>query len=404
MRTHDIRQAVILAGGLGTRLRPLTDSTPKPMIRVCDKPFLEYIIRDLAANGISEVLILTGYLHEKIESYFGNGKKFGLRIRYSYSPVEADTGTRIRDALPFLDERVLLLYGDNYWPLDLKELVDYYQKRGKRSLVTVYRNLDGYTRNNVFVTKQGIVTRYDRKRTLKRLNGVDIGFFILQKSDVRRLPDTNCSFEDTLIPALIKERQLTGFLTRHRYAGLSNLKRLKQIEEYFSNAKNILLDRDGVINQKPPRATYVTKWKEFIFLPGVIEGLRMVAKKGYRLFIITNQPGVARGFMTKKDLDAIHARMLRVFEKNKVHIESVYTCLHGWDDGCFCRKPNPGLLFQAATDHNFNLRQSFYVGDDERDVEAANRAGCVSVSLTKFDFGPKPDILVATLLELARAV
>ena len=106
-----IKQAVILAGGLGTRTRPLTLTSPKPMIRIHGKPFLEYIITLLKKNGIEEIIILTGYLHEKIEDYFKEGKKIGLKIKYSFSPVDNETGTRLKKAKGLIDEKFLLLSG-----------------------------------------------------------------------------------------------------------------------------------------------------------------------------------------------------------------------------------------------------------------------------------------------------
>src|SRR3989344_783451 len=98
-----IKQTVILAGGLGTRMRPLTFTAPKPMIPIHGKPFLVYIIELLKKNGITHILLLVGYLHEQIEEYFGDGKDFGVSISYSYSPVEADTGTRIKNSIPLLN-------------------------------------------------------------------------------------------------------------------------------------------------------------------------------------------------------------------------------------------------------------------------------------------------------------
>ncbi len=129
-----ISQAVILAGGKGERMRPLTLTIPKPMIKIHGKPFLEYTIRHLKKNGIKEIIILTGYLHEQIENYFKDGKKFGIKIKYSYSPVEADTGTRVRNARHIFKKYILLLYGDNYWPLDLTKLLKFYwEKKTKAS-------------------------------------------------------------------------------------------------------------------------------------------------------------------------------------------------------------------------------------------------------------------------------
>lgn len=230
-----VKQAVILAGGLGTRLRPLTLTSPKPMIPIHGKPFLQYIIELLKKNDIRDVVILVGYLNEKIEKYFKNGKKFGLSIRYSYSPVGADTGTRIKNALPILEKRFLLLYGDNYWPLTLRELIRFYEKKNRKSLVTVYTNKDNATKNNIYVGDDGIVERYDRHRVMDDLNGVDIGFFLLDKSIFYNLPKRNFSFEDFILPRLIKNKQLAGFLTDRKYYGLSTHERIPIIENYFKD-------------------------------------------------------------------------------------------------------------------------------------------------------------------------
>ena len=117
-----IKQAVILAGGLGTRLRPITDKIPKPMIQFHGKPFLEYLIELLKEQGIEEIILLLGYLSEKVVEYFGDGDKFGIKILYSISPVEDDTGLRIFKAKDIIKDEFLLLYCDNYWPLNLQKM------------------------------------------------------------------------------------------------------------------------------------------------------------------------------------------------------------------------------------------------------------------------------------------
>lgn len=409
-KNSSVKQAVVLAGGQGLRLRPLTLKNPKPMIRFYGKPFLEYIIDMLIKNDIKEVVLLVGYLHEKIERYFGDGKKFGIKISYSYSPVDSDTGTRLKNASKMLDNAFLLLYSDNYWPLNLKALTEFYGKLGKKALVTVYSNKDNYTVNNILVDLSGTVKVYDRPRHDRYLNGVDIGFFIINKKVLSLLPQTNCSFEDTVLPALIKQRQLGGFLTDHRYYGLSNLQRLPEIKEFLKPKKVIFLDRDGIINFKAPKASYITKWKDFIFLPGIKESLSKLNKNGYDLYIITNQPGIARKLMTKTDLDDIHRHMVKKLKKSGVRIKQIYTCTHGWNDGCDCRKPKPGLLLQAALENKINLVDSYFIGDDERDVQAGKNAGCKTVFIGEwasekhYNLDFEPDIIARSLTQVIKKI
>lgn len=380
-----ISQAVILVGGLGMRLRPLTLTTPKPMIPFWRKPLLEHLIELLKANGIQEVILLVGYLHEQIEEYFGNGEKFGISIMYSYSPVEADTGMRIRNAYPLMDQTFLLLYGDNYWPLRLSELIECYESMGRKALVTVYHNRDGATKNNILV-EDGLVKTYDRKRKKRCLNGVDIGFFILDKNILKNLTRQNFSFEEVVLPKLIAERELAGFFTDHKYYGLSSLKRIPAIQEYFRPKRTIFLDRDGVINKRPPQGKYVTRWSEFVFLPKVREALILLAQKGYDIYIATNQAGIAQGKVTRKQVDDIHNRLVAEVKGIGVAVADIAICPHGWDQGCFCRKPNPGLLFDLSYKHYINLFNSVFVGDDPRDMLAGKRAGCQTILV-----GDNPD-------------
>ena len=380
-----IRQAVILAGGLGTRLRPLTVTTPKPMIRIHGKPFLVYLVDLLRANGITEIVFLVGYLHGQIEEYFGDGSKFGISILYSYSPVEVDTGTRIKHALPLLKKHFLLLYGDNYWPLKLGNLTQFYEKMATKATVVVYHNRDHVTRNNMLV-EDGLVTLYDRSWKRRHLNGVDIGFFILDKDVLEHLPESNFSFEDVIMPKLIAERQLAGFLTDHKYYGLSTLDRIPAIQEYLRPKKTIFLDRDGVLNKRPPKAKYVSHWRQFIFLPKVREALMLLTQKGYDIYIVTNQAGIARGKVTRKHVDVIHHRFIAEAKKVGVTIADIAVCPHGWDEECFCRKPNPGLLFELSYKHHINLFDSVCVGDDPRDIQAGRLAGCKTILI-----GDNPD-------------
>ena len=371
-----VKQAVILAGGVGTRLRPLTYTTPKPMVLVNNRPYLEYLIELLKLNGISEIVLLLGYLYEKIVDHFSDGSDFGISIKYSIGDVSFETGKRIKDAENLIQEHFLLMYCDNYWPLDLERLMEFHNRNQTAATVTVYTNKDGITRNNIYVDERGYVVKYDKSRTDKNLNGVEIGFFIIDKEVMGLMPGNNFSFEKEILPQLIEKRQLSGYLTDHRYYSIGSPERLLLTGKFLQPKKVIFLDRDGVINKKTPKAEYVKSWDEFEFLPGSIDAMKLLSQHGYKIFIITNQAGIARGAMTEKDLKAIHSNLERELEKENVKTEGIYYCPHGWNDGCECRKPKPGMLLRAAREHDLDLSKALFIGDDERDLQAGNAAGC----------------------------
>ena len=369
-----ISQAVILAGGKGTRLMPLTKDRPKPMVEIHGKPFLEYLIDLLKESGITRVLILTGHMAEKISDYFGDGSRFGIEISYHYSEPEAETGARLRNAKGLIDDEFLLLYCDNYWPLRLQKLQAFHRTHGSTATMVVYSNKDKYSKNNVHVGQDDIIELYDKSRTAENLNGIDVGFFLLKKSALELLPEGNPSFEAEILPQLVEKKQLAGFFTDHRYYTIGSLERFEQAVEFLKPKKIVLLDRDGVINKKAPKAEYVKTWSEFQFIPGALDAIAELTQKGYGLYILTNQPGIARESLSENDLHDIHEHMLTEIREKGGEIAGIYVCPHGWDDGCECRKPKPGMLFQAAREHRFDLTKAVYVGDDGRDGEAAEAA------------------------------
>lgn len=370
-------QAVILAGGKGIRLFPLTADKPKPMIQFHGRPFLEYLIEMVREQGFKRILLLLGYLPEVIQDYFGDGSKWDLEIQYSVTDVENDTGRRIKLAEALIEPVFLLTYCDNYWPMQFDRMWRQFISENVDALVTVYLNKDHYTKDNLRVDEHGYVQIYDKDRTAGNLGGVDIGFFILRKEILALLGEQeNVSFEKTVYPELIRNRQLKAYLTEHRYYSVGSHDRLHLTNEFLLRKPAVILDRDGVLNKKPPKAQYVCRWDDWQWLPGAKEAVRLLKEAGYRIIVITNQAGIGRGFMTESDLEIIHEQMTKELSQSGGSIDRIYQCPHHWDDDCECRKPKPGMFFRAQRDFNLDLSLTFFIGDDERDALAGHAAGC----------------------------
>ena len=369
-------QAVILAGGRGTRLKPLTDTRPKPMVEIRGKPFLEYQIEQLREQGFTKVLLLLGYLPHVVQDYCGDGSQWGVKIEYSVSAIEDETARRLKLAEALLDPHFLLLYCDNYWPMQIKRMWPRYVNAGALGMITVYTNKDGYTRNSVRVDPDGYVATYDKSGSSPGLQGVEISYALIDKAVVKMLPETNTSVEDALYTRLAEQRQLLAYETDHRYYSVGALHRLPLTEAFFARIPTLILDRDGVLNQKPPRAQYVRNWSEFRWLPGAKDALKLLREKGYRVVIVSNQAGIGRGAVAENDLLEIHERIKSEALQAGGKIEAVYYCPHDWEAGCECRKPKPGLLFQAQRDFNLDMTRTLFIGDDERDYQAAEAAAC----------------------------
>jgi D-glycero-D-manno-heptose 1,7-bisphosphate phosphatase len=367
---------VILAGGRGTRLRPLTDTRPKAMIELNGKPFLEHMLEMLREQGITRVQLLLGYLPHVVVDHFGDGSRLGLDIEYSISDADDLTSHRVQLVADRLDDVFLLCYCDNYWPMRMDDMWATFQSHGAPAQITVYANRDGYSKSSVIVDDDGWVRVLDRSRTTPGLQGVEISYAILRKEVLDLLPEHQELFEVAVYPELAKRRKLFAYWTEQRYYSVGGHERLARTERFLERPPAVVLDRDGVLNVRPPRAEYVVTPDDLHWLPGALEALRLLRDAGYRVLVVSNQAGIGRGVMSASDLASVTARMTADVEAAGGRIDGFYHCPHDWDDGCRCRKPAPGMLFDAQLDHDLDLTRTVFVGDDERDGEAARRAGC----------------------------
>ena len=143
----------------------------------------------------------------------------------------------------------------------------------------------------------------------------------------------------------------------------------------------VFLDRDGVINKKPPEGHYVTRWEEVEFLPGAAEAVKRFRQAGFLVVVVSNQRAVAKGLVTEEGLNSLHRRMWQELFGAGKGFDAVYYCPHDTDPPCRCRKPQPGMLLAAAEDRGIDLAASWMVGDSESDVEAGRRAGCKTIMI-----------------------
>jgi histidinol-phosphate phosphatase family protein len=377
------KQAVILAGGRGTRMRPITNDRPKPMVPILGRPFLEYQIEQLRERGFERVLLLLGYLPEVVQDHFGDGRRWGIEIEYSITAPDQLTSSRVATARHMIDPCFLLLYCDNYWPLQMSRLWARFCEAAKPGLITVYSNKDNYSRGSVLLDQDQHVQVFDRLRATPGLREIEISYAILTDLALELLPENDTLLEEALYTPLAKQGRLTAYLTDHRYYSIGSLHRLPATEAFMRRERTIILDRDGVLNRKPPRAQYVRNWSEWTWCPGSLEALRLLTEAGFRTIIASNQPGIGRSLMSETELNAVHNRMKQEVGRAGGRIDAIYHCPHDWDSGCECRKPKPGLLYEAQKEFHLDLTRTPFIGDDERDEAAAAAADCPFYRVTE---------------------
>ncbi|MBI5001391.1 MAG: nucleotidyltransferase family protein [Euryarchaeota archaeon] len=232
-----VKQAVVLAGGLGTRLRPITHTIPKPMALVDGVPFLELLVKRMKRRGFDEAIMLIGHLGEQIHEHFGDGSKFGIRVKYSIEKDLLGTGGALKQAEPLLEDGFMVLYGDSYLPIEYAEPMAMFEKSGKTGLITVYSNNPRIARNNVALDDAGLVLNYRKKEESPGMSGVEAGVFFLRKDALAGCPTGKFSLEETVFPKLIKRGELLGWMTGARFWDIGT-------PEGLEEARGILHDAD----------------------------------------------------------------------------------------------------------------------------------------------------------------
>jgi len=224
----------ILAGGLATRLRPITEKIPKSLIPVAGKPFLAHQLELLRSRGIRRAVLCVGHLGEMIQSAFGDGSAFGLRLDYAFDgPKLLGTGGALKRALPLLGMEFFVLYGDSYLPIEYRPIAEFFRRSGKLGCMTVYRNEGRYDTSNV-VFHDGNVVVYDKKKRLPEMQHIDYGLSLFQATVFNAYPADKPFDLAEVMGKLVREKQLAGYEVRERFyemgspAGLAELESLLQ--------------------------------------------------------------------------------------------------------------------------------------------------------------------------------
>lgn len=235
----EIEQAVILAGGRGERLRPLTDKVPKPMVMVRDKPFLEHLVVLLQEHGIKNYLFLVGYLGNLIRDYFDDGHKWGITITYSFEEKPLGTGGALRLAKTHLEENFFLLFGDSYLPIDYRLMAKDFFVSERKVFLAVYDNsCDTNVPFNIKLNNsKHIVVAYNKKKDNPAdFNYCDAGVIAVNRDVVKLIEGADpISFEESIYPRLIKMEQLGCYIAEKRFYDIGTIERLKIFEQYLSH-------------------------------------------------------------------------------------------------------------------------------------------------------------------------
>ena len=225
--------AALLAGGLATRLRPVTQTMPKALIELAGKPFIDHQLELLHRNGIRRAVLCLGHLGEQIEQHLGNGSRFAMQLQYSYDgPKLLGTGGAIRRAAPLLGEVFWVMYADSYMDIDYRSVLADFATRNVLGMMTVLRNENQWDRSNV-VFQNGQLLRYDKRHQTPDMQHIDYGVALLRRQALDRLPaDQPCDLAD-LYAQLVAEKQMAGHEVHTRFYEIGTPQSLEEARQYL---------------------------------------------------------------------------------------------------------------------------------------------------------------------------
>jgi histidinol-phosphate phosphatase family protein len=412
--TAPVRQAVVLVGGLGTRLGALTKTTPKPLLPVAGRPFLEVLILWLARAGVEDIILSTGYLAGTFEGFLAEGHASGrwtgpeglpIRVRESREDQPLGTAGALTLLRGQLEERFFLINGDSFFACDPVAVAARAERLPPHHAVMTTRAVPDTTRfGRVEADAEGIVTGF-REKGVAGPGMINAGISVLPSAVLDRITRTPCSIETDIYPALAAEGLLHAVPQEGFFIDIGLPETYAEAQETLPRALHrpaLFLDRDGVLNRDD--SGYTHRIDDLRLMPGAGRAVARARALGFATVVVSNQAGIGRGLYDVAAMQAFHHALNEALRRDGGWVDAFYHCpFHpeavlpefraaNHPD----RKPNPGMLLRAARDMGINLAASVLIGDRDTDLAAAAGAGCAGVLYAGGDLEPVVQAALAT--------
>ncbi len=414
-------KVVVIAGGQGTRIASVNSEIPKALIPINGKPILEYEVELAKRYGHKEFLFVIGYMGDQIESYFGDGSKWGVQIEYFRETKPLGTAGALGYLKDKLTEDFFVFYGDTVMDIDLNHMLEYHKTKDADATLMIHPNDHPYDSDLVEMDTSGRITGFLCKPHPEGFvfhNHVNAAVFVFSPKVLDRVivGEKNAMEKGVLRKCIEDGLKVYGYIT------FEYLKDMGTPDRYYAvcddviggkvsrlcrqNARPaIFLDRDGTINEE---VNLLNKPEQLKLIEGAAEAIHLINKSDYLAVIVTNQPVIARNLCSLEELDFIHATLETLLGKEGAYVNAIYYCPHHPDKGypeerpefkidCDCRKPKPGMLLQAAKDWNIDLSRSYMIGDSDRDLKVGQNAGCKDSIVIKTN---EPNALLNAVKEI----
>lgn len=402
-------QAVIMAGGKGTRLASVIKDIPKPMVPIAGTPLLLHQIRNLKEDGVTDIIIVTGHLGHVIRDYFKDGSQYGVNFSYFTEEMPLGTAGALWNIRERLEEDFLLLFGDLFLNVSFRRFRDFHRERGALLTLFAHPNSHPYDSDLLEVDADGRVTGWSAKNTARGgdyENLVNAGLYVIAAKALDLVSPVGEGFrgrrglkgaidlEKEFIAELIPGGHVRAYRSSEYVKDVGTPDRLKKAEQDYrkgicekrnlrNRQKAVFLDRDGTINR---HVGFLRDVRQVELEERAAAAIRMLNESEYLAIVVTNQPVLARGECSYVMLEQIHRRIYTLLGEKGAYVDGLYFCPHHPDRGfegevanlkrdCGCRKPKTGLIERAADEFHIDIHSSWMIGDTGVDIETGIRAG-----------------------------
>jgi D,D-heptose 1,7-bisphosphate phosphatase len=434
-----MKQLVILAGGKGTRLKERLGDLPKPMIPIAGKPLLEHQVELAKQHGFTDLIFFVHYRADLIEKHFGDGKKFGVQIRYVLEKEPLGTAGAVFAGMELLANRFVVMYGDTMVNVDLDRIWNAHEKSKAAATLLLHPNDHPFDSDLVEIDSNSFVTAFHNRphtENVWRQNLVNAGLYVLEKSALVEFlgfriqnPESRIiDFGKDIFPAMLRAgKKLLGYNSPEFIKDIGTPERYDKISAQFvagivqrssltTPQRAVFLDRDGTLNVDKD---CLRSADELELLPGVAGAVHELNHNGWRTVVVTNQPVIAKGFCDEAELQRIHNKLETLLGREHAFLDRIYFCPHHPEKGfagerpelkmdCDCRKPRTGMIKKAVAELNIDLSQSWFIGDTTTDLQTAKNAGLKSILVRTGaggrdgKFSASPDFTADNLLDAVR--
>ena len=375
MKVDDL---VILVGGRGSRIGKITIKTPKPLIKINKKPFLDQLIANKLKYEFKRIFLLCSFKKDLFFKKYHNKKIHKSKIVCIDEGSRKDTAGALYLLRNTLKKKFVLINGDTFFDIDMNEL---FKQNLKKKIACIALTKIDNKQEKIKIKNLNLNKKKEVYFSKSKTNIINGGIYLFDRRIFKFIKNRPQSLENDIFRKLIKKNQVKGVLSKRNFIDIGSYKKLDFLKKnpcYIQN-KAFFLDRDGVINKENG---YVLKYSQFFFLSGVKEAIRYINNKNYLVIILTNQSAIGQGFLTELKLNKIHKKMMKeLFNNTRSKINDIYFAPYfekskyqKYRKNSEDRKPNIGMFKKALEKWNIDIKKSFFIGDKKTDYLASKKA------------------------------